>query len=207
MKKVLLIIVAPLLLAGCGTYKYSQTISLFPSETTGKPSEGTDYYIFEEADGIYVAYDFWMENGNAGCIVTNDTDKIITIEAWESYYIRNGVAYDYFAERILEERPGVYAHEKKVVIVPPHTSRLLNPFKISDWIYVSAKDDFGSYQPRRTDFTPEDSPVTFENRIVIVDEDGKRLNVSHKFYVSRVMNNDNLRYDPKKYYVINSDAM
>lgn len=200
MKKAVLIIIVSLLLTGCGG-AYRQIISLMPSETTGKPSEDTDYYIFEEAEDIYIYYDFWMENGNGGCFVMNETDKAITVETQESFYIRNGVAYDYYAERTYEERPGVYAREKKTVVIPPHTSRALNPFKISDWIYVFAKDDFGEFQPHASKFTPEDSPVTFENRIVIVDGDGKRLDVLHKFYVSKVLNNEALKYDPKKYYI------
>lgn len=46
-----------------------------------------------------VYYDFWCNGGNPGFILTNNTNEIIYVELNKSFFIRNGIAYDYFLNR------------------------------------------------------------------------------------------------------------
>lgn len=51
------------------------------------------------SDGCTITYNFWSNGGNAGFVVTNESDEIVYIDLAKSFFIRNGVAYDYFLGR------------------------------------------------------------------------------------------------------------
>lgn len=46
-----------------------------------------------------ISYDFWADGGAVRFTVTNNTDKFIYVDLSKSFFIRNGVAYDYFLNR------------------------------------------------------------------------------------------------------------
>lgn len=50
-------------------------------------------------DGCTITYNFWSNGGDAGFVVTNESDEIVYIDLAKSFFIRNGVAYDYFLGR------------------------------------------------------------------------------------------------------------
>lgn len=47
-----------------------------------------------------VSYDFWCNGGNPGFLFTNDTDEILYVDLSKSFLIKNGIAYDYFLNRM-----------------------------------------------------------------------------------------------------------
>lgn len=49
-------------------------------------------------DDCDIAYDLWGEAGNSGFFFRNNTDEDIYIDLTRSFFIRNGIAYDYFAD-------------------------------------------------------------------------------------------------------------
>jgi hypothetical protein len=51
-------------------------------------------------DGICkITYNFWCDGGNSGFVFENKTDNTIYIDLAKSFYIKNGVAYDYYLNR------------------------------------------------------------------------------------------------------------
>jgi hypothetical protein len=52
-----------------------------------------------EDNNCKVAYNFWGEGGYAGFLMYNKTDKNIYINKAKSFFICNGIAYDYFLNR------------------------------------------------------------------------------------------------------------
>lgn len=78
--------------AGCSTplYYQVQTIST-ASENDLKQMEN---------DEIEIIYNFWGENGDLYFGIYNKTDKDIQILMDKSFFIRNGVVFDYYQDRV-----------------------------------------------------------------------------------------------------------
>lgn len=91
-----LIIVAcfAFMLSSCSSSLYYQICDVYSTNT---PIQG-DKYVYED-DNCKVTYDFWAENGDAGFVFTNKTDKIISLNLGKSFFVSNGIAYDYFLNR------------------------------------------------------------------------------------------------------------
>ena len=51
-------------------------------------------------DNISITYTFWGKFGEVYFVINNTSEKDITIHLDNSYFIRNGIAYDYFQNRI-----------------------------------------------------------------------------------------------------------
>lgn len=87
------------LTVSCSTTSYYQLYKTRPVSQIKTDDRGLVY----EDDNCMVTYDFWSENGNAGFIYYNKTDENIYINLSDSYFIVNGVAYDYFKNRVTEQ--------------------------------------------------------------------------------------------------------
>lgn len=55
------------------------------------------FYLYTDSV-CSVFYDFWCKGGNPGFLVANNTDKFIYVDLENSFYIRNGIANDYFLD-------------------------------------------------------------------------------------------------------------
>lgn len=69
---------------------------VYDVETDGLQSD-KQAVIFSN-DECDVAYDLWGEAGNSGFFFRNNTDEDIYIDLSRSFFIRNGIAYDYFTD-------------------------------------------------------------------------------------------------------------
>lgn len=56
-----------------------------------------DYFVFNN-DDVMVRYNFCCEGGDITFYCYNKTDKIIYLQLDNSFYIHNGIAYDYFKD-------------------------------------------------------------------------------------------------------------
>lgn len=82
------------LLHSCMTPKYYYQV--YDVEADGLQNDKqTVIFSNDECD---VAYDLWGEAGNSGFFFRNNTDEDIYIDLTRSFFIRNGIAYDYFAD-------------------------------------------------------------------------------------------------------------
>lgn len=61
-------------------------------------SKKNNSLVFED-NNCRVLYDFWGEGGNVGFMIYNKTDENIYINMKESFFINNGIAYDYYQNR------------------------------------------------------------------------------------------------------------
>ena len=52
-------------------------------------------------DACTVSYDFWRDGGEAGFVITNNSNQILYVDLSKSFFIRNGIAYDYSFERTI----------------------------------------------------------------------------------------------------------
>jgi hypothetical protein len=58
-----------------------------------------DNSLVYENNDLKVMYNLWGENGSVGFIVQNKTDKDLFLDMGQTFFIKNGAAYDYFKNR------------------------------------------------------------------------------------------------------------
>jgi len=84
-----------LLLSSCGTPMYYQVYKVKPSHETVSKAQN----LFFEDDNCKITYNLWANEGNIGFNFYNKTDENVYVNLKESYFILNGVAYDYYKNR------------------------------------------------------------------------------------------------------------
>ena len=122
--------------------------------------------VFEDINCI-VTYDLWKDGGNVGFNVFNKTDKILRIDLTKTFFVLNGVSYQYFqnrtfsnstnsgtintynipryfpytnAERVSSSISSTFSTtfiEKSEVSIPPNSSSNISEYKILDSRYVN----------------------------------------------------------------------
>lgn len=97
MKKNLSFIVAGLMLlfASCTPSMYYHQVYEVSSTNAGN-DQGL---VYSDAN-CTMTYNFWKEEGNAGFWFENKTDRDLFVDLSKSFFIKNGVAYDYYRNRV-----------------------------------------------------------------------------------------------------------
>lgn len=90
------LMIAMMLLTSCGSVSYYQVYEAAPVSEL----KTADNYLFYEDEHCKVEYNFWDAGGNIGFSFYNKTDNNIYINLEDSFFILNGVAYDYFQNRV-----------------------------------------------------------------------------------------------------------
>lgn len=95
MKKSLLFGLLTLVMCSCNTlphYQICNVSSDLPKSTTGA-------YEYK-SNACDVVYNFWSEGGVFSFLIVNNSDDIIYIDLSKSFLIKNGIAYDYYLNRV-----------------------------------------------------------------------------------------------------------
>lgn len=82
-----------LLLSSCSQTFYQ----VYKTEAPGL-TESNNTLVYENED-CKVIYNLWAENGNPGFIMHNKTDDDVYVMLPQTFFIKNGVALDYFQNR------------------------------------------------------------------------------------------------------------
>ena len=99
MKKSLLAFVIVPLLCACSSSMYYQ---LYKVDTNGLEQK-TNQLSFEN-EHCTISYNLWGENGNLSFTMYNKTDQNIFIVMPQSFFIQNGMAYDYYSNAVHTSR-------------------------------------------------------------------------------------------------------
>lgn len=91
-----LIFLNAMFLASCATTTFYQVYKATPSE---KLEFKQNQLIYEDGNCI-VSYNLWDQGGNIGFQFYNKSDMTIYLNLEESFFILNGVSYDYFKNRV-----------------------------------------------------------------------------------------------------------
>jgi len=94
-KNLFLIALLAVLCSSC-TPKFYQVYKVTPTE---KIVLQDDQLVFEDTY-CKVSYHLWDEGGNIGFVFFNKTDQSIYINMEESFFIENGIAYNYYQNRL-----------------------------------------------------------------------------------------------------------
>lgn len=102
MKKILTLCMAAMMFASCAqVYKYVQVFDAQPLANSNiKAERGGMLY---EDDQCIVFYSFWADGGDASFAIFNKTDKVMYVDLSKSFFIRNGIANDYYKDRAWSE--------------------------------------------------------------------------------------------------------
>ena len=87
-----------LVITSCQTINY-QVYEVKSSTLTQK-----DNSMVYENDDCEIFYNLWTENGSMSYIFKNKTDKDIFIDMSQTFFIKNGKAFDYYMARTFEDR-------------------------------------------------------------------------------------------------------
>ena len=106
MKKILVVIfvsVFLMLLQSCGTYyEYIQILSTRPINNVEKTTLTNGGVLYED-ENCAVFYKFWTKGGDAGFEFYNKTNEIIYLDLTKTFFIKNGIAYDYYEDKTVTD--------------------------------------------------------------------------------------------------------
>lgn len=95
-KKILFTALISVLLTSCVSTSYFQVYKAAPSDKLVIK----DNLLVYEDENCKVSYNLWDEGGNIGFQFFNKTDKNIYLNLEESFFILNGVSYNYYRNRV-----------------------------------------------------------------------------------------------------------
>jgi hypothetical protein len=122
MKKInyfLCLIATSILFSSCSVSNYYQ---VFDTEIDSPNMTTNNRNIVYEDDNCIISYYLWTENGNSSFSFYNKTDKMIYLDLSETFFIKNGVANDYYQNRVYSNSSNTYVKNSDAVI----SSLLLN---------------------------------------------------------------------------------
>lgn len=94
MKKLYLAAIAALLmLSSCSKVFYQ----VYNTEAPGMIEQGSSL-VYENED-CKIMYNLWSEDGNAGFVMQNKTENDLFLILSQTFFIKNGTAFDYFKNR------------------------------------------------------------------------------------------------------------
>ena len=158
MKKLTLIFTTTLLMCACSPSRYYQ---LYKVSTNGL-EQTKDQLIFENEHCI-VAYNLWGENGDLSFTLFNKTDKDLFVVMPQSFFIRNGVAHDYYTNAIRASRE---------VTQMGKAATIANSYATGNGYGVWGAGKSATYT--RTS-TSENSTITKETEVVCIPPRAKKL--------------------------------
>lgn len=170
--KLLTLIIIVVCASSCALPLYHQVATM----SSPHANINEDGFFVVENDIVDVKYDFWQSYGQVRFLITNKTDEEIRIDLTRSYYIRNGIALDYWVDK-------PYAN------IPAHCSILLGDYVITDAPY---RDCGLARNPEKNEeaivsFSLDNSPIVIDNRLLIIHGDDE-IPLSSIFYISTIQN-------------------
>lgn len=143
-----------------------------------------------EDENCEISYSFWGEYGNIGFIITNNNTDNLYLHLDECFYIENGIAYDYYQNRIYSGITYSKA-EKRMICIPPQSSKIISEFNITTKLYKNCDILLYPHKNEKNtlDFTQENSPFVFGNRLAYsIGDSSTIIRIRNDFYVSKISN-------------------
>lgn len=128
----------------------------------------------------------------------NKTDSDIFLDLEKSFFVLNGVSYDYFKNRTYSNSTtkgstsnSVSTFEKKIICIPSKSSKFINEYNVTESFYLDC--DLLKYptskQVTSKTYNRIESPFVFSNRITYSIGDSKDLfRFQNEFYISEITN-------------------
>lgn len=159
-KKILFPALIAMMLTSCVSTSFFQVYKAVPSDKLVTK----DNLLVYEDENCKVSYNLWDEGGNIGFQFFNKTDKNIYLNLEESFFILNGVAYNYYRNRVFATKSvtginyldliqtnrisatntiglmassgfSVSYNEEKIVCIPSKTSKIISEYNINESLF------------------------------------------------------------------------
>ncbi len=188
-KKLILLLTASLFLSSCMTWKsytFYQVCKATPVDASHITNTQTG--MMYEDDNCAILYSFWAESGNAGFTILNKTDKVMFIDLMQTFFIRNGMTYDYY---LPTAKPSDNSEKsfRPIVAIPPLGCREFLQQNISDCLYVDCDLNRFPTTFASISFDDADSPLHFANYLTYNFGEGtKDIVIDNQFFISSITN-------------------
>lgn len=189
MKQLFFIFTASLLCA-CSSSTYYQ---LYKVSTNGL--ERKNNLLTFENEHCIVSYDLWGEKGDLSFTLFNKTDEDVFVIMPRSFFIKNGIAYDYYTNSInvshqvaqtgkstsfayANTLATIYAQsaitettttmEMEAICIPPKSTKFFKGFNLVQHAYKDCDNHDFNYPTNSSNiirYNKEESPWNFRNRI------------------------------------------
>lgn len=197
-----------LFLSSCAVSNYYQ---LFTASSDGGKFENKNI-VFNDAN-CTVSYNLWSDGGNIGFNIYNKTDNDLELDLTKTFFVYNGVSYEYFQNRTFTKSSGststqTYSYyrfitnsntsingvstsviEKPMLTIPPKTSINVADFNIVNTRFISC--DLTRYPTSRTIktmvYNKANSPINFYN-IISYTIKGETNRFENRFYIDEITN-------------------
>lgn len=194
-----------ILLSSCKSTFYQ----VYETSSDGNFDANSKTLVFEN-DECRVIYDLWNERGNIGFQFFNKTDENVYVDLGESFFIFNGIACDYYKNRVYSEgngsnwqkrnknlsigtgiNKGISYSEPRIICIPSKSSKMITEYVIMKEIYHDCNLLLypSKSKIKSLTFSKENSPFVFSNRISYrLGEDQKLIEMDNEFYVTQITN-------------------
>lgn len=223
MKKILFIL--SVVLCSCSSIKIFYQV--YNVESDGLIEKNG--YLFYSNEDCDISYNFWERGGNAGFTIHNKTEHDLFFDLSKTFFVKNGVAYDYFKNReyihfgansissfyspvrsedndisISSARGLTVSYkEKPVICVPAKASKSIAEYNIMSGLIKECnyENDYPQTKSVPFNYTIDNTPIMFSNRIAYsYDPECKSLKyIENAFWVSEIVNYSADEAKEKKY--------
>ena len=193
------------------TYGVYQVYKVVPDSNIVQKENNLVY----EDNNCKIIYDLWSEGGDIGFLLYNKTSSNIYLNVEESFFIVNGIAYNYFKNRTFSNSSNqaialTYKYssfnsnnmtsigettsriEEKIIIIPPSSGKYLREYKIQEEEFKNCDfvDELGNSKKSKTlIFDKSNSPIKCSNKIkYTVGKNGQDIDIENSFYISEISN-------------------
>lgn len=185
-------------------------------ETKSENSKKVNNVIKFEDSNCIISYNLWENGGDIGFVFFNKTEEIITLNKDKCFFIMNGVAYDYFLNRLTSSSiNSIYSNSKTYYYnyvkstdnnsqavtnsttyqemnkmeIPPKTMKSLNEYKIVNTLVRNCNllRFPKKNETAKIEYQKENSPYTFSNYLNYTYR-GQEFTIQTEFYVSSISN-------------------
>ena len=170
--------------------------------------------VFEDAN-CEVNYYLWKDYGDPGFSIYNKTDNDITLNLTKTFFVMNGVAYEYFQNRTFSKSTNngtsfisnysnnsltkvansssssvsTSYNEKPELTIPPKTSINISEFNVTSKRFMNC--DLLKYPTKKSiktsKYEKDNSPFAFYN-LITYSTNKDTLRLENKFYVNEITN-------------------
>lgn len=198
-----------ILMASCISSNYYQIFTV----ASNNSSIDTVSHLAYEDKNCKVFYNLWSDRGNIGFRFYNKTEKNIYLNLEESFFVINGVAKNYYKNRVYSNSIGAGAtkvqegitpvrlinsagysvsySEEKIICIPSNSSKIISEYDIvqSRFIDCDLIDFPTKSQINSKSFSKDTSPIVFSNRIAYnLEQSDSLIRFENEFYISEITN-------------------
>lgn len=211
---VMLAMVALMMTSCSQTYRFAQVMRVEAEASKGLTKDGAFCY---EDECCKVQYVFCDDDGDMAFSVTNKTEQILYLDLTKSFLIVNGMAKDYYQDRVWSQShshhttsssavrltaylavggtvrndnsQSITQGEMPIVAIPPHSSKVISEFQLTDGTYYDCNLERFPSSEASIKLDKETTPLRFTNYLTYqMGEEKDTHTIENTFYVTEITN-------------------